>query len=362
LRKENDMHNSSIVTGSRIAAVFAIVGVLGAVATAARATMPVQEGQIAFRRYLDAGRTTGAIFTASPDGTRVKQVTRPRRGVIDQFPDLSPDGRSIVFHRMVPCPAGGSKDGMDNTCDLVYTVGVDGKRLKRLVPCAFAATDGSGQLVRRACVGAHTPAWSRDGSKIAFSYSLVDDRYEGSLRLNRAIWIVNADGTDPRQVTELDPGNSWDAGPQFSPDGRKLVFTRVDHERNADALFTVNVDGSDLFQLTPWALHAGGDPEWSPDGKWIVLTTNPKAGSVNVHKIRPDGTGLTNLTKQKAGGYHYLSSSFSPDGKLIVSARTPGAGPNGHADLVVMRADGSKIRRITKTPLWESSVDWGTRG
>ncbi len=78
--------------------------------------------------------------------------------------------------------------------------------------------------------------------------------------------------------------------------------------------------------------------------------------------MRPDGTGLTNLTKQKAGGYHYLSSSFSPDGKLIVSARTPGAGPNGHADLVVMRADGSRIRPITKTALWESSVDWGPRG
>ena len=66
-----------------------------------------------------------------------------------------------------------------------------------------------------------------------------------------------------------------------------------------------------------------------------------------------------NLTKQKAGGHHYLSSSFSPDGRFIVSARTPGAGPNGHADLVVLRSDGSSIRPITKTALWESSVDWG---
>jgi TolB protein len=343
-------------------AVLALFGVLGTAATASWATPPGQNGQIAFRRYLDAGRATGAIFTANPNGTGVKQVTRPRRGVVDQYPDLSPDGKTIVFHRMLPCPAGGSRDGMDNTCDLIYTVGTDGKGLKPLVPCAFKATDASGALVRRACVGAHTPAWSRDGSKIAFAYSLVDDRYDASLRLNRAIWIVDADGANPRQVTELEPGSSWDAGPQFSPDGRKLVFTRVDLKRKADALFTVNVDGSDLFQLTAWALHAGGDPEWSPDGKWIVLTTSPKDGSVNVHKVRPDGTGLTNLTRQKAGGYHYLSSSFSPDGKLIVSARTPGAGKNGHADLVVMKANGSGIRPITKTPLWESSVDWGPHG
>jgi hypothetical protein len=46
---------------------------------------------------------------------------------------------------------------------------------------------------------------------------------------------------------------------------------------------------------------------------------------------------------------------------LIVSARTPGAGKNGHADLVVMKADGTGIRLVTKTPLWESSVDWGPR-
>ena len=114
------------------------------------------------------------------------------------------------------------------------------------------------------------------------------------------------------------------------------------------------------WQLTPWSLNAAGDPEWSPDGRWILLVTHPRGGSANVAKVRPDGSGLRNLTKPKAG-YQYLSSSFSPDGKLIVSARTPGAGKNGHADLVVMRADGSRIRPITKTSLWESSVDWGSR-
>ena len=71
-------------------------------------------------------------------------------------------------------------------------------------------------------------------------------------------------------------------------------------KRKHDAVFIVNVDGSGLFQLTPWALNAAGDPEWSPDGKWIVLVTHPRDGSENVHKVRPDGTGLTNLTKQKA--------------------------------------------------------------
>ena len=58
---------------------------------------------------------------------------------------------------------------------------------------------------------------------------------------------------------------------------------------------------------------------------------------------------------------HYLSSSFSPDGRMIVTARTPGTGPDGAADVVVMRADGSHARAVTKSPLWESAADWGPR-
>ena len=339
-------------------AVLGVLAVLGTAATAAWSTPSVENGQIVFRRYLDAARTTGALFSANPDGRSVKQITRPARGVIDQYPDWSPDGKKLVFHRMVPCPPEGTKNGIDRTCDLVYTVGRDGKGLKPLVPCSFDAS----KPVPDSCVGAHTPAWSPSGAQIAFSYSIVNREYDQSLSVNRAIWIVNADGTGRRQVTNVTPGSVWDDEPQWSPDGTKLVFTRVDLERKADAVFTVKVDGSGLSQVTPWALNAAGDPEWSPDGKWIVLVTHPRDGSENVHKVRPDGTGLTNLTKQKAAGYHYLSSSFSPDGRLIVSARTPGAGPSGAADLVVMRANGTKIRPITKTALWESSVDWGRRG
>jgi TolB protein len=331
-------------------ALLLVLAVLGTAATAAWAITPVERGQIVFRRYLDPDRTWGALFTMNPDGSRVRQLTRPPRGVIDQYPDWSPDGERVVFQRMVPCTSGGSKDGMDGTCDRIYTVGRDGKGIKALVPCAFDAR------AALPCVGAHTPAWSADGSRIAFSYSLVREEYDDALDLNRAIWIANADGTGMRQVTGLTPGGSWDDEPQWSPDGSKLVFTRVDLKRKRDAIFVVDLDGGDPLQLTPWALNAAGDPEWSPDGKWIVFTA-PSPGSI--HKVRPDGTGLTNLTKQKAGGFQYLSSSFSPEGTLLVSARTPGVGPFGAADIVVMKADGSNVRPLTKTRLWESSVDWG---
>ena len=101
----------------RYTAVLALFAVLGTAATTTWAGPPVENGQIAFRRYLDAARTTGAIFIAKPDGSGVKQITRPPRGVIAQYPELSPDGTRLVFHRMVPCPPEGTKNGMDRTCD-----------------------------------------------------------------------------------------------------------------------------------------------------------------------------------------------------------------------------------------------------
>ncbi len=335
-----------------------LFAVLGTAATASWATPPGKNGQIMFRRYLDPAKTTGALFRMNPDGTGVQQVTRPPRGVVDQFNDWSPSGRQIVFERKVPCPAGGPRDGLDNTCDRVYVARSDGKGLKALVPCGFDVS----KPFPGTCVGTRTPAWSPDGRKIAFRYAVVDDDYVDSYTTNIGIWVVNANGTGRRQVTQLTPGSSWDREPDWSPDGKKLVFIRDDLGRKAEAVFTVNIDGSGLFQVTPWNLVAGTHPDWSPDGRWILVGAAPGGGPTHVYKVHPDGTGLTNLTKRRGSGYSYLSSTFSPDGRRIVSARTPGAGPESAADVVVMNADGSNIRQITRTRLWESSVDWGPRG
>jgi Tol biopolymer transport system component len=326
-----------------------------AIVGSAGATAPGKNGRIVFRRYLDVGRTTSAIFTADSDGARERQVTHPRPSVDDREPDWSPSGKRLAFERKVPCPAGGPKDGLNNTCDLVYTVRRNGQGLTALVPCGFDASapfPGS-------CVGVDDPAWSPDGTRLAFQYNLVDPAYTGSFNVNAGIWIVNADGSGAHQVTQRTPGTSWDFGPQWSPDGSKLVFYRADLSIDADAVFTVDVDGSDEFQVTPWALGAGDHPDWSPDGNWLLFRVQPGDGSSNVYKAHTDGTGLTNLTHEPAGGHQYLSSGFSPDGTMIVSARTPGSGPEGAADVVVMNADGSNVHPVTDTRLWDSGADWG---
>ncbi len=335
--------------------VIVLLAVAGAAAISALATAPGANGRIVFRRYLDVDRTRAAIFTVNPDGTKEKRVTHPPAGVIDTEPDWSPNGARIAFERQFPCPAGGPKDGLDNVCDRVYTMRRDGTGLKSLVACGFSAEapfPGN-------CVAVDQPAWSPDGSRIAFVYKLADSAYTGSLNLDAGIWIVNANGSGLRRVTQRTPGTSWDSGPQWSPDGRKLVFARFDFTTEADAVFTVNVDGSGLHQVTPSELNAGNSPDWSPDGQWLLFRGAPADGSLNVYKAHPDGTGVTNLTNEESG-VQYASSSFSPDGTRITTARSPGSGPEGAADVYVMNVDGSGIAPVTHSRLWDSGPDWGT--
>ena len=170
------------------------------------------------------GRTTGAIFTIRPDGAGVRQITRPARGVIDQYPDFSPDGKNdrLPPHGSVPCravPRTGWTAPVTSSTPSARTG-------RGSSPSCRAGSMRAGRSRTRASEPTRRPGLGRFEDRL-----LVQPRreeYDESLDLNRAIWIADADGTDRRQVTGLTPGSSWDDEPQWSPDGRKLVFTRVD--------------------------------------------------------------------------------------------------------------------------------------
>jgi Tol biopolymer transport system component len=329
------------------------LAVVGAAAVEA-ASAPGKNGRIVFRRHLDTAKTTGAIFTMNPDGTKVKQVTHVRGGVNDTEPDWSADGTKLAFVRQTRCPPEGPRNGLNGTCDLVYTASADGGDLRLLVPCGFKAD----ATFPGNCVGVSHPAWSPDGSKLAFQYNLVDRRYPDSLNVQAGIWISDASGGNARQVTQRAPGRWWDYGAQWSPDGKRLAFFRLDVKTQREAIYTVAIDGSDERRVTPVLFKSAANPNWSPDGRWLLFTGEKRDGSLNLFKIHPDGSGLINLTKQPAGGFQYLGASFSPDGTMIASARSPGVRSTA-ADVVVMRADGTKARWLTKTKLWDSGADWG---
>lgn len=201
----------------------------------------------------------------------------------------------------------------------------DGSGARSVVPC----TGG--------CAGQEAPAWSPDGTEIAFASGGA--RYE-------QIWIVGVDGANLLRLTRPDV---IDADPQWSPDGGRIVFRRIDpyRARKGYALFVVNVDGSGERRLTPWALRAGDHPDWSPDGRRILFRANvegPRTISSNLYTIRPDSTDLRRLTRARGGMVQHLSAGFSPDGNWITFSRTPSTGEDGNADVFVMRANGTHRR------------------
>lgn len=128
------------------------------------------------------------------------------------------------------------------------------------------------------------------------------------------------------------------------------------------AVFVMNADGSNARRITPWALRAGDHPDWSPAGKRILFHSNqdgPDAISANIYTIRPDGTGLRQLTHARGGTVQHASSSFSPDGKWITFARRTG---DSNADVFVMHANGTQVRNVTRSAIWDSAPDWGATG
>jgi len=171
---------------------------------------------------------------------------------------------------------------------------------------------------------------------------------------------MDADGLNRRQLTQRRrPTSSEDHEPVWSPDGARIAFIRWNSTaspHDGRAIFVVNADGSGLRQVTPWKLDAGGHPDWSPDGRRILFRSpSSDVFGSNIYTIRPDGTGLRQLTRF-AGNVEVLSSSFSPDGRFIVFART---GTGGLPDLFVMRSNGTELRRLTRTAKWDSNPDWG---
>ena len=195
------------------------------------------------------------IYTARPDGSGLRRLTR--YGVYTAEGVLSPDRRKIVFTSL--------KDG-----DLdIYIMNVDGSSVRKLT--SQLGYDGGAW-------------WSPDGKQIVYRANHPQTAAEIAtyrdflaqrlVRPNKMdLWIMNADGTNQRQITHLGAASF---GPSWTADGRKIIFSSNHHTDpklgNFD-LFLINPDGSGLEQVTT-ASTFDGFPMFSPDGRKLVWASN----------------------------------------------------------------------------------------
>jgi Tol biopolymer transport system component len=143
------------------------------------------------------------------------------------------------------------------------------------------------------------PAWSPDGTQIAFSTNR-DDNYE--------IYLMDKEGNNLVRLTE----NGFDDGdPCWSPDGTKIAFTS--HRDGNNDIFTMNADGSNFRNLTR---HSADDidPAWSPDGTQIAFSTN-RDDNYEIYLMDTRGTNQQKLTDNPSLD---TEPCWSPDGKQIL--------------------------------------------
>jgi Tol biopolymer transport system component len=241
---------------------------------------------------------------------------------------LSPSGADAAF------PGTNGKIAFTQNFLSLITMNPDGGGQTRLTPTDKAQM---------------APAWSPDGTKLAFAQSVG-----GIFNPVQAIYTMNADGSDIRRVTSsgLDEAN-----PAWSPDGRKLVFERVLNDSTCDGfldcgveLFTVSVDGSDERRLTDNQTF-DLTPAWAPDGKKIAFSRYERGSCVNfqcdydIFTINTDGTGEVNLTHNDEANQ---GPNWSPDGGQIAFSSTLNSCCVG--EIFTMNADGTGLRRVTSYP------------
>ena len=294
-------------------------------------SVTVEPDRIAFLSNRDAEDIEGSsdVYMMNVDGTDVERVTRS--GVNPPL-SWSPDGRRFAYSK-------------------------SGKIVVRSVGYQFARILYSEKLP------GYSPSWSRDGARIAFyTYEHAKDARD---RAGTEIYVMDIDGGNRARLTD----NSYrDAGPSWSPDSAKIVFSGDPGGDSRDQIFVMDNDGANMRQLS-----GSGDnlyPKWSPDGNQIVLRY--KAGP----RDRP-GIGVLGasshfgvprwLMNPPAGDNH---PDWSPDGDKIVfesyrdseftRADTSAERRQGYEIYVVDRS-GHNVTRLTNNDRYDGRPVWAPR-
>jgi Tol biopolymer transport system component len=212
-----------------------------------------------------------------------------------------------------------------------------------------ANADGSGERrITRAPLGRidGEPDWSADGKRIVFQRGpSVDGPW--------TLWTVNADGGGARRLSPARGRCLDESSPSFSPDGAQIAFECHRHTSHGELFSIVVMDsnGGNRRVVVPGSKLAGtGRPQFSPDGKRLVFEhQNIEAKPKNGHAtfvVNLDGTDLRRVTpwRLRAGDH----PDWSPDGTLIL-VRSNANGPDFYRQgkLFVVRPDGTGLRRLT---------------
>ena len=267
-------------------------------------------GKIAFTCQLFKVSYQDQICIINADGTGFLRLTTDDTSE-HFYPSFAPDGNSVVYSA--------NPTGLYE----IYETDLNGNTRQ--------LTYGLGTLT--------SPEISPDGKLIAFS---LGDGITSSL------WLMDRDGANPRMLY----GSGWD--PTWSPGGEMILFASYDPNSSIQ-LFTINLDGTDLKQITRMA-NLRGRSDWSPDGDWIVTYAGEPWGR-ELYLIPAAGGDPRQLTPS---GGNSQGPSFSLDGNWVAfTAYFNDIGNDDGCEIYLIRTDGSELTRLTENDYCDWQPRWG---
>ena len=283
------------------------------------------------------GAGTGSDLYLVDPSTGTTEPILVRHGP-QEDPEPSPVGRRIVYQSWTP---GGEPQ--------IFVLG----------------GHGNVRQLTRMPGGAADPTWSPDGSQIAFAAAMGPT-------FTRDIFLMDADGSHVRRLTGT---AGQDDQPDWSPDGIHITFQARSTKALAYGLPRAQVwvatvrDGELTLLIDDGSYWAGGDPAWSPDGRWIAYTALP-GSSINNRMpyaplwiIRSDGTGRRTVHPwKKHWGLCEFGASWSPDGRSIAFIDRGG----GSSQIGILDVQTQKYAYLdvpgSDVSGWVFGLSWGRDG
>lgn len=264
-----------------------------------------------------------SIFLLSIANSQKRRLTSPPAGATgDYYPSFSPNGTMLAFVRSSSL----------STTDL-YVMPVSGGEPKRLTFDGFTIQG---------------LAWTPDSSEIVFS-----SRRGGSIS---SLWRVPAGGGVPKRVSAI--GKDV-VSPAISRD--RLAYTQAVDDMNIWRLPLDEAAGKEMREeciiaSTLW----DADPDYSPDGRRIVFSSG-RSGGFGIWVC--DSAGSNPRLLFDGGPYLTGSPRWSPDGRWIAfDSRSKDAGTGANPDIFVVSAEGGEPRRVTADPGEDVAPSWSRDG
>ena len=265
--------------------------------------------------FISTRSGTKEVWMMDYDGENQHAVTH--LGTISISPRISPDNSRLAFASL-------GRAG--------WEIRMYSFELNRYVAFPAGIAGGSNQ----------SPAWSGDGSKLAFSSARSG---------NPEIWLADAGGGNLHKLTAFKGPN---IGPTFNPrTGAQIAW--VSGRTGLPQIYTMDIDGGNVQRITDGGYAVS--PSWSPNGQLLAFSWNRKygpgdPGGDDIHVIDLASKDYLQVT-HSSGSNDF--PSWAPDGRHIVFQRTIGS----HTEIWSMLADGTQQRQLTKTgnnsmPNWSS--------